>query len=706
MSCQPGHLFALWFSFLCNMKTEQKRKPNELIHESSPYLKQHSFNPVNWHPWNKRTLERAISENKLLIISIGYSTCHWCHVMERDSFENAEVAAIMNTDFLPIKVDREERPDIDSVYMQAVQLLTGQGGWPLNCIALPDGRPLYGGTFFPRRKWISVLNQVKDLWKFEPERCKKYAEELIAGIKKSELISKIDSGHEVFNQGVLHKMNSEFEKSFDLVNGGFSRVPKFPMPDHLRFLLNYSFFTGKKKGSEHVLFTLRKIAMGGIYDQLGGGFARYSTDSGWKVPHFEKMLYDNAQLISLYAEAFRLTNDYLFQDVIIQTTDFVFNELRDNSGGFFSGLDADSDEEEGKFYVWTEKEIDSVLNENATLFKSAYSVNQDGYWENGNYILLREKSVEEIAKEFNLQMDECKTRLGMCRNKLLEVRNKRSHPGCDDKFILSWNCLMIEACCQSFIALNDKRFLDMAIETYRFINNYLKHPAGRLYHSTHKDIINRVKTDNRNLAFADDYALYIKANILLFSLTADRLYYHSAMESMSYVNQNFSDPGSGLYFYTSSESDQLIVKRLETEDNVISSSNSILAECLLLLSRLSGKWEWEERSKQMITKLIPYMQNYPSAFANWGIVMMKYLFPHYEVIVTGPSALEDQKRIRTKFLPQAAVYYSSEKIGDIEIFKNKFSGSDKSRIYVCTGNLCFEPVIRWEDALALIKEKH
>lgn len=638
-----------------------------------------------------------------MIVSIGYSTCHWCHVMEHDSFENEEVAALMNDHFIPVKVDREERPDIDSVYMQAVQLMTGKGGWPLNCITLPDGKPLYGGTFFPRMQWINVLKQISDLWKFEPKRCRQYANELIAGIRKTELISKNISSETDISEKVIHEMYKAFESSFDSENGGYSRAPKFPMPDNLKFFLRYFIHSQNETCRDHVLLTLDKMAMGGLYDHLAGGFARYSTDLEWKVPHFEKMLYDNAQLIDVYADAFKLTGKLFYKEVVRQTMSFIEENLTDENGGFYSALDADTEGEEGKFYVWNEKEIENALQEDATLFKEAYSINKDGFWEEEKYILLRKKSFIELAEKCNLKVEQVEEKLNECRRKLLLIRNKRTAPGLDNKLILAWNSMMIHACCKAYDVLNDKKLIEMAERTFTFIQENLKSVNGRLLHSSHPDIISKAKPANNVQAFADDYSFYIRACIGLFSVTLNSIYFEEAIKTFHTADELFTDPDTGLLFYTASGSETLITRRVETEDNVIASSNSVFAESLFILSRLTGNAEWEERCKRMLAQVVQFMPRYPSAFANWGNVLMNIVFSHGEVIVTGPAADELVKQFKKQFQPYAIIFGLKEKNDSIPAFKNRFVNSE-SRIYVCSGNVCHAPVTDFQTANNLIIE--
>jgi len=390
---------------------------NSLIHETSPYLLQHAHNPVKWMPWGDEALEKAKKENKLILISVGYSACHWCHVMEHESFEDETVAKIMNDYFVCIKVDREERPDIDQVYMMAVQLMTGQGGWPLNCFALPDGRPIYGGTYFPKKNWINILLNLVDLQKEQPDKMEDYANQLTQGLKLAELI-KVNTNETDFKKELIINCYNNWKERFDNVDGGPNKAPKFPLPNNYQFFLRLStdpsptLPEGERVDLlEHINLTLTKMAYGGIYDQIGGGFARYSVDHYWKVPHFEKMLYDNAQLVSLYCEAYAVTKNSLYKNVVYETLEFIERELTAPNGGFYSALDADSEGIEGKYYVWTKEELQNILKDDFNLFADYYNINKLGLWEHDNYILLRNVDDHIIAEEHNISIEELQNKI-------------------------------------------------------------------------------------------------------------------------------------------------------------------------------------------------------------------------------------------------------------------------------------------------------
>ena len=410
----------------------KKKNSNRLIDESSPYLLQHAYNPVDWFPWGEKAFSKAKAENKLVVVSIGYSACHWCHVMEHESFEDQEAAKVMNDRFVNIKVDREERPDVDQVYMNAVQLMSGRGGWPLNCIVLPDGRPIWGGTYFRREQWIQQLNSVADVYTQEPKKVGEYAEQLTQGVKQSDLVV-LNQNEAQFNKSQLRGAFNSWSADFDTMDGGTDRAPKFPIPNNYEFLLRYAHLSNDDRALTQVKLTLDKIAYGGIYDHLGGGITRYSTDKKWKVPHFEKMLYDNGQIVSLYCEAYQKFQSEDYKNLVYDTLAFVERELYSDEGAFYSALDADSEGEEGKFYVWKKEELVNLLQNDYELFADYYNINDRGYWEDGNYILLRHDSDEMVADRNQLSLTELKKRIGKCKDVLMQHRSTRVRPGLDDK---------------------------------------------------------------------------------------------------------------------------------------------------------------------------------------------------------------------------------------------------------------------------------
>jgi uncharacterized protein YyaL (SSP411 family) len=664
--------------------------PNRLAKELSPYLLQHANNPVDWYPWSNEAFEKAKNENKLLLISIGYSACHWCHVMERECFEDEQVAGLMNRYFVNIKVDREERPDIDQIYMNALQLMSGQGGWPLNCFAIPDGRPVYGGTYYPKEQWIEVLYNLFAIWKDEPEKVISYANKLTRGIQLSEKIIASDKSFE-FNLTVLTDAVNKIKKNFDKLEGGINRAPKFPMPNNWNFYLHYAHVFNDSDLLNHVYLTLDKMAMGGIYDQIGGGFARYATDMLWKIPHFEKMLYDNAQLISLYSKAYKKSKKILYKETVLQTIEFIKRELTGKNNEFYSALDADSEGEEGKYYTWTEDELKSLLNEeDFLLLKNYYNLNQIGLWEQGKYILLRRTSDEAFAKQYNLKMQEFYKRIEKIKNTLLNARNKRVKPGLDNKTLTSWNALTITALCDAYSAFGHKDFLNMAESNMHFIlSNQLKSDNG-LWH-IYKSGISSVN------GFLEDYAFVIEALINLYQCTYNENYLDWAEKFTAYTDKHFFDNESKLYFFTSDLDIPLIARKTEIHDNVIPSSNSGLAKSLFLLDKLTGHSKYQIKALNMLRSVYPQIPEYLPAYTNWAELLLWHTGKFYEVAVCGEQAYELAHQLRAQYLPDIVIA-ASHTHSTLPLLNNRLI-NQKTRLYICQNNTCNLPVESLDEAL-------
>lgn len=572
------------------MDTTQYKHTNNLIKETSPYLLQHAHNPVNWYAWGEEALEKAKNENKLLLISVGYSACHWCHVMEHESFENEGVAKIMNDNFVCIKVDREERPDIDQIYMNAVQLMSGRGGWPLNCFALPSGKPFYGGTYFPKDQWVQLLNNIANEYKVAPEKIIEFADQLTQGIKTSEMLPMIKDSSP-FSIEVLDVGVANIKKQFDYIEGGGAQAPKFPMPNNYEFLLQYYYHTKDKEILDVVQLTLDKMAFGGIYDQIGGGFARYSTDKYWKAPHFEKMLYDNGQLVSLYSQAYQLTKKPLYKHIVYQTLEYVESEMTAKNGAFYSSLDADSEGEEGKFYVWSKEELESILKDDYPLAKEYYNINATGKWE-GNYILLRKKDNVEIAKQFNLSVTEVENKIDKINALLLLERNKRIRPGLDDKTLTSWNALMLKGYIDAYNVFGEEKFLKAAIKNANFIVNTQHRKDGGLNHNYKNGVSNLD-------GYLEDYSFTTEAFIGLYQATFDEKWLAYAKQLTDYTITHFYDPETGFFFFTSNNAKGLIARKMELTDNVIPASNSSMAKTLFLLGEIYSNEDYTNKSKQI-----------------------------------------------------------------------------------------------------------
>ena len=667
---------------------------NQLINESSPYLLQHAHNPVNWYPWGKEALTKAKEENKLIIISIGYAACHWCHVMEHESFEDEEVAAFMNENFISIKVDREERPDIDQIYMSAVQLITGQGGWPLNCIALPDGRPIYGGTYFRKEQWLQVLEQVSDFVKQNPEKTESQARSLTQGVKSSELIT-LNTEKPDFELTDLNTIFSNWEKNIDYKNGGTFGAPKFPLPIGYQFLLHYNYLSNNKDALKAVTSTLDKMAMGGIYDQVGGGFARYSVDDVWKVPHFEKMLYDNAQLASLYSTAYQKTKDPTYKIIVEETLEFVKRELTSPEGGFYSSLDADSENEEGKFYVWKYEELQEILGEEAELIIDYYNVTKDGNWEQGKNILLRSQNEKALLNKYNISETELSKRVKEAKKILLKEREKRVRPGLDDKILTSWNALMLKAYVDAYKALGNQIYLDEALKSAEFINSKMINKDYRLCRN--------YKNGNATInAFLDDYAFTISALIELYQSTFDEKWLTTAHKLLIYAFNHFYNYTTGMFYYTSDMDPELIARKMELTDNVIPASNSEMAKNMFLLGKYFYKDEYIQRAEKMLNNIKPNTFKNGVYFANWNILMAWFIREPYEVAILGSDYENILKKFGQHYLPNV-IFLGGKNEGSLSLLQNKLV-KGQTTIYVCQNKTCKLPVTEVNRALKQIME--
>ena len=678
------------------MTTTTHKYTNALIHETSPYLLQHAHNPVNWLPWNDATLEKAKDENKLMLVSVGYSACHWCHVMEHQCFENEKVAQIMNDHFICIKVDREERPDIDQVYMMAVQLMTGRGGWPLNCFTLPDGRPVYGGTYFPKEQWINVLLNLTDLYANEKQKMLDYATQLTEGVKLAELV-KINTNQETFTIDLLHQSYANWKPRFDKIDGGPDKAPKFPLPNNYLFLLRYaSAIKGTQQPEAWIQFhlTLAKMAHGGIYDQVGGGFSRYSVDHYWKVPHFEKMLYDNAQLVSLYSEAYQATQRPLYKQVVYETLAFVERELLSPEGCFYSALDADSEGEEGKFYIWKKEELQEILKDKFDLAADYFNINEHGLWEDEHYILLRREDDEVIAGRHAISVDELNEKIRTVKEELLAARNKRIRPGLDDKTLTSWNALMLQAYIDAYNAFDDPHFIELAEKNSSFLISKQLQKGGRLNHSYKegKSTIN---------GYLEDYSFCIEAFIALYEATFKEEYLMQANDWMSYCMDYFLDEKSKMFYFTSREDRALISRKMELADNVTPASNSSMAKALFKLGHHLDRPEYIAHSRSMLNNVIPEILGYTEGYSNWAMLLLYMVQPFYEISIVGKSVNEKRQAFNKYYVPNK-IFAGSRNDSTLPLLKGKHE-TGRTLIYVCSNNTCNAPVDEVVEAIRQIE---
>jgi len=665
--------------------------PNQLIHESSPYLLQHAYNPVKWHAWDADTLTKAIAENKLMIISVGYSACHWCHVMEHESFEDDNVAGLMNKYFISVKVDREERPDVDQVYMHAAYLSSGRGGWPLNVITLPDGKPVYGGTYFPKHNWIRILEYFSNLYLQDPEKLSNQAAEMMQGIKSMDTPPLSDHTTDTDWLQILNEGTALLFNNIDWQNGGKSSAPKFMMPDIWEYLLAFYSLKSNVKALDAVKITLEKMALGGLYDHLAGGFARYSTDDLWKIPHFEKMLYDNAQLINLYTMAFSITGDNFFKRTATNTIAYCNKEWQSPEGGYYSALDADSDGEEGKYYTWTKEEIESCLGKEAERFIEIYTITGPGNWEKGWNVLHRIWDDKILAQKLAISEEELVIWFDSCHNKLLEKRQHRTLPQLDNKQLCSWNAMMITALCNAYNIIGNKTYLDRATEVAGFIQNKLN-IEGKLHR-------NYCGGNYHIPAFLDDYALLIEAYLQLYQSTFNIAWLQEAVLLTEQVLLDFSDQSGPFFYYNSDKDSNLISRPIELSDNVISSSNSIMAHNLWQLGWILDSTLWRERAVLMCSSMEKEISNNLAFYSNWAKLALYISKETVQVVIIGLEAADWKNKLGKSFFPGMIILGAWQQEDRIPLLLGKKPVVGKTLAYICRNKTCGLAILSIEDVL-------
>jgi len=672
---------------------------NELHLETSPYLLQHANNPVHWKAWNATSLAKAKEQNQLIIISIGYSACHWCHVMEHESFENEVVAAVMNTHYINIKVDREERPDVDAVYMKAVQIMTGHGGWPLNIVALPDGRPVWGGTYFRKDEWIDTLEQLQKMYQVAPEKMIDYAEKLHQGIQTISIVQ--NDGTVTTNQKLqLENLVTQWKKSFDWEFGGLARAPKFMMPNNYQFLLRYAHQNQDPELLEFVNLTLTKMAYGGIFDTVDGGFSRYSVDLKWHVPHFEKMLYDNGQLISLYSDAYKLTQNPLYKNTIEKTLQFVTKEWKTIEGGFYSALDADSLNneqhlEEGAFYAWKIPQLKAIIKDDFEIFSQVFNINSFGLWEDENYVLIQNQSLDTIAETNYISVDDLEKKKKNWEQLLYTERKKRAKPRLDDKCLTSWNAIMLKGYVDAYKALGNQDYLNTALENANFIIKNLWSTEGHLFHN--------YKNDKSTInGYLEDYCFVIAAFISIYEVTWDEKWLHDAKQLVDYSLEHFYDEQHSFFRFTSDKDEALISVHFETEDNVIPASNSVMAKNLYQLSIYFNNSYYEKVAKQMLSILLPNI-DYPSAYSNWLDLALTISEQSKELAICGPKAKNHNGFINSLYIPNVIIA-GSEKTSSLPFLNDRFV-EDKTLFYVCQNKTCQLPTEDFQEMISQLSLK-
>jgi uncharacterized protein len=660
------------------------RNMNLLSSETSPYILQHAQNPVFWQAWNPTSLADAKSQNKLIIVSVGYSACHWCHVMEHESFENQDVANVMNQSFINIKVDREERPDVDAVYMKAVQIMTQHGGWPMNVVCLPDGKPVWGGTYFRKNDWINSLEQLQELFVQQPEKLYEYASKLHQGLSAISVLQNPENT--TFDTEKLQNLLAKWERSFDWEYGGMARAPKFMMPTNYEFLLRYGYQTKNEKLLEFVNLTLTKMAYGGLFDTVDGGFSRYSVDIKWHVPHFEKMLYDNGQQVSLYANAYKLTKNKTYKTVIEKILSFVEKEWFTNFGGFYSALDADSLNQDGKleegaFYVWTKSELKAILQADFDLFSEVFNINEFGFWEHDNYVLIQNLDLETISKNNKLALSELENKKTNWEKLLYQEREKRSKPRLDDKCLCSWNAIMLKGFVEGYKALQNENYLEIAIKNADFILKEFLHEDGNLFH-TFKD--NKATING----YLEDYAAVIDAFIGLYQVTFNEKWLLVSKQLTDYCLDHFYDSQTEFFRFVSIKDEALIATHFEIEDNVIAASNSIMANNLFVLGIYFNNSYYEELVQKMLHHVLPNI-DYPSAYSNWMNVFMNFSEQNQELAICSNNALAFSKTINANYYPYI-ILSGTTKSSELPFLKNRYQ-ENQDLFYLCKNKSCELP---------------
>ena len=673
--------------------------PNRLINETSPYLLQHANNPVDWYPWGEEALERARSEDKPILLSIGYSACHWCHVMERESFEDETIAGLMNENFVSIKVDREERPDLDQVYMQAVQMLTGSGGWPMTVFLTPEGKPFYGGTYFPPDDrqgmpgFPRLLTSIAEAYSTNRGEVDRVTQQLTTQMSQS---NQVPQGTSILTVDILHQAYSSLATNFDYQNGGFGNAPKFPQPMTPEFLLRYYHHGYNPRALELVELTLEKMAYGGIYDQIGGGFHRYSTDPYWLVPHFEKMLYDNALLARLFLHTYLITGRALYRRVVEETLDYILREMTDPSGGFYSAQDADSEGVEGKFFVWSPGEINAVMGDtDGEVFAGYYGVTAGGNFEGKNILNIRQNP-EEFAETKGLTADQLGDIINRGSKALLEVREQRIHPMRDDKVLASWNGLMLRSFAEAAAALGRPDYLAVAIKNAGFLVGSMK-SDGRLLR-TYRD------GQAKLLGYLEDYSFVIDGLLALYEATFDLRWLEEAVTLADSMIELFWDEGIGGFYDTGSDHETLVIRPRDVFDNAQPCGGSVASDVLLRLAVFTGKSDYSAKAAVPLRSLHQAMSQSPGGTGHWLSALDFYVSPPKEIAVIGPrddpatQALLDT--VFHRFLPNKVVMGVepplSPTVGnsgsDIPLLAGRGMVGGLPSAYVCQNYACQLPV--------------
>lgn len=650
------------------------RKKNNLKNEKSSYLIKHSYNPVNWNPWNQKVLDLAKKEDKIIILSIGYSTCHWCHVMERESFQNEYIANYMNKHFISIKVDREERPDIDNIYMDALQIMGIQGGWPLNIFLMPNRKPFYGGTYFNPDKWIGILKNIVNVFQNHRGEIIKSSNIFTEDLKKSH-----DQKYGSKEKHLIQSLINEIKIKFDYDDGGMIREPKFPMPSLWNSLLFYSSQNNDIEIFNQIKNTIDNIINGGIYDQLRGGIARYSTDKRWTIPHFEKMIYDNGQFLELISNLFKITKNEKYKIIINETVEWIFEDMCDKNGGFYSAVDADSDEEEGKYYVWNNEEIKKILGDDYNFAKKAFQIDKNGNWENKIILLFN--------KKFNRNSKEIKK----IKSKLINQRNKRNKPKIDKKIISSWNAILLFGLIDAYQATKNDKILKVIESNAKFIKSHLikKGKIIRVY-------------DTKIFGFLDDYAFIIRAFIKFYETTLKSEYLEISKNLMEYAIKNFYSKKDSIFYFSGKKNEKLITNKIQIFDDVIPSSNSVMFNNLLILGKIYDDPLYLNIYNGISKKLEKYLNNY-EFMSNWIYINQMNESKINEITIYNSSFKEIIREINSWYLPNKIIKFKYIK-SDFDK-SNKKVKIKKPSFILCRNKVCMRPLTSLKKLKKIIIKK-
>lgn len=685
------------------------KSSNRLINESSPYLLQHAYNPVDWYPWGEEALELARREDKPIIVSIGYAACHWCHVMEHESFEDEQTAMLMNRHFICIKVDREERPDLDHFFMDALQAIAGNGGWPLNMFLTSEAKPFYGGTYFPpvqvhnRISWKELLMKIHHAYQNRRDEVHQQAEELIRHLSKSGEISDrqrkgfLIPDAELFTAEQTSQVFQQLMQAADQQYGGFGNAPKFPQTFSIQFLLRYAHFTGNETALAHAEFSLQSMMRGGIYDQVGGGFCRYSTDAYWLAPHFEKMAYDNALLLIVLSEAFQLTGNIEYKRVMEETIHFLQCEMLSQQGGFYSALDADSEGEEGKFYTWKQQEVMELFGSDASWVCKLFDITENGNWEHVNIPRMLQDPAS-LAAEIGISTTKMYARLALARKKLFEARSVRQRPGTDDKIILGWNALVNQGLVSAYQATGRSEWLQLAQKNMSFIGSVFFR-NGRWLH-THKE------GSSRFPAFLDDLSYLMQSMILLQEASGETGLLNQALEVLEYVIQYFSDEEGLFFYFTPDFHTEVPVRKKELYDGAMPSSNAVMAWNLHRLGILFNRADWIRRSALMLEANREAAVKYPNSFGVWCNLLLEKTMGTHELLILGKQSASFSAELLRNYIPNRVLIQSSQTLPGLPLMEGRrMPGDGETTIYVCRNYACGLPVNNVGDALKQLLTK-